>query len=678
MKRIISTLIIVALLIPLAITSNSSYGFTGLEVRETYEANRITIDVIKDMLPENQLKNMKGFELNATLYIDKGILVYGSYASIFSNDFGSHIDPSQQGYYIRNGQRGEYRYHGFDYQGNPYANNDFRRDADSGRSGAEKNWLYRPFESYRDRGKLVEPSDYSRWATLGHSDPQITIKTQQWINRMIDFSINSQNHSSKNPYDYIHVQSPSGISTVGEGRMWHVDAQGKRWYQTFSIPRQQHIDKVLLPTMAEITVLNKPEELVFKKDQDTLTLKVKVGGIYQDEGKNHTEEFRTAYYTGYDIDHWEISLQATATAKQTVQVNKESLNKGTATFEVVVQRNQVLNNSVIELMGSAKAIFGNKESAGVAENLQTVTLEAEGKSLMSYFNVSSHIALNNGSSFAMNRINFKDASIGKIVRYEYHVELVGADSTSFSNNTEKVDDADVDQKLYDFIAPKIAGKTKGEYNVKITQIVRSADGDMDVCEQTMTILIKPVELGPITTIAPKMDANIPQEWFDIVPFPAQDMTEEATTRKVFVDGVPVNADVFFSGQYVFGASDVDRLVQVRIEYEIEGFSASFSVEPEFSMVRWVYVYSTKPRAQFAIDGSYKRNRKMTLTDTSNRANAPFVLQHYPLINYNWNIKGDGGDITSLRTRRAQRWGMRHTGITLSIQYQLLFRMVAIP
>src|SRR5690606_37273749 len=48
--------------------------------------------------------------------------------------------------------------------------------------------------------------------------------------------------------------------------------------------------------------------------------------------------------------------------------------------------------------------------------------------------------------------------------------------------------------------------------------------------------------------------NIPGDAFDIVPFPASDGTDlsKVASRSVRVNGAPVDADLFFSGGYVFG------------------------------------------------------------------------------------------------------------------------------
>jgi len=136
---------------------------------------------------------------------------------------------------------------------------------------------------------------------------------------------------------------------------------------------------------------------------------------------------------------------------------------------------------------------------------------------------------------------------------------------------------------------------------------------------------------------------IPNDAFDIVAFPASDATDLSKIgyRTVFVDGEEVDADLFFSGRYVFGEGK-HGLRQVSIKWE-----RADNVDPRTHMqecdtYRWVNVHDTKPKAQFTFNGgTQKENRKMSVSDVSASINDPFVIAHYPITDYRWEWEAIG-------------------------------------
>ena len=110
--------------------------------------NRAWFDTLKDLniIPALYTYSIqvKGetFYANEQLFDHLGLIVYGDHSVVPQNDF----KEKATGYYRRNGQRGEYRYEGYSFNGTPFANNRFPRDADSGRAMTAKTWIYRPWE----------------------------------------------------------------------------------------------------------------------------------------------------------------------------------------------------------------------------------------------------------------------------------------------------------------------------------------------------------------------------------------------------------------------------------------------------------------------------------------------------------------------------------------------------
>ncbi len=657
MKKIICTLLIIALLVP-SLTIDGVFGNNiSSEVWTRYQHNRVRYESIKDIIPHIPEKNVKGHPLNATIFIDKGILVYGNWSSVGKkNDFKFHSqypteNPKGKPYYELNGKTGEYRYHGFDMEGNLYTNIDFPKDVDLGKSGAEKNWIYRPFTEHKGRAPLASNSTYSKWALGDNDNPKVIINTRQWINRMVRFPINSLDHSSKEPYDYIHVLSPSGIRTVGEGRMWHVDANNRRWYQTFSIPRQEAIDKEVLPTIAEIKITTQSSAFKLNHGQKEVEIELSITGTYQDGEHWKTQEGRTAYYTGYDIDKWSITLTTTGIPVQTVEVPKASRNTGTSKFKVTISREQLEANPNLLFTATATAIFGNKHSSGTDKKQKEIVINVEeSKALKSLFTINNYINLINGSNFQSNMLNYSDASIGDIVKYDYFIQHYQKGQKVYSFEVSKVDPKKVNEALGDYIKSEIQNETNGEFHFEIKQTVTDKKGNKDTYAQKLIVDIKPPEVRPYSK-NPKIEVDIPEKWFDIVPLPATDYSENVDSRTVFIDGKVVDGDLFFSGNYVFGEDEIDRLLPIEVVYESKEFKQPYNgIMPEFKIIKWIYVYSTKPRAEYKTDGTYKENRKLTVTDRSNNVNPEFVLNHYPINNYQWRFKSNGGDINSLRIR----------------------------
>jgi len=662
MKKFVIVLLIVSLLIPSFIMEGVFGSSFTLQPLEKYQHNRVHYESIKHLIPDIPEKSANDYPLNATLYIDKGIIVYGNWSSLGSkNDFKVHAkypteNPTGKPYYELNGKSGEYRYHGFDQQGNPYTNIHFPKDADSSRSGNEKDWIYRPFQEYNGRDRIAIRSQYTEWAIEGnHPDPQVNIKTRNWINRMINndsvnFEINSKDHSSKNPYDYIHVLSPSDVGIVGEGRMWHVH-NSRRYYQTFSIPTQKPADKVLLPTEAEIKILTPPAALKLKHGQQELTIDVEVKGIYQDGDHWKTEEGRTAYYTRRNIEEWKMTLDTTGQTSQAKVVKKGGENTGVARFQVTIPREQLEANPNLQFNASAQAIFVNDASSGTARTQTTISIDAEEtKALVSLFTVNNYITLVNGSNFHPSHLNYQDASLGDIVKYEYFIQYHQNGQTTLSYEVPKADNTTVNEAIGSYIKTQIIGETDGEFEFLIKQTVTDRIGRRETYEQKVIVDIKPPEVRPDSQ-NPKIEVEIPDRWFDIVPLPVSNNSENVSNPRVFIDGIKVNAELFFSGGYVFGESEVDRLLPIEIVFDssiyiIGGMGKKY----EASTTKWIYVHSTKPRAEFKLEGTYKENRKLTVTDNSNNVNSQFVLDHYPLSNYQWRFKGNGGDINDLRLR----------------------------
>lgn len=153
----------------------------------------------------------------------------------------------------------------------------------------------------------------------------------------------------------------------------------------------------------------------------------------------------------------------------------------------------------------------------------------------------------------------------------------------------------------------------------------------------------PPEPGiPPVVFQPK--PQIPDFAFDIVDFNVSDNTDMSMveSREVFIDGVQVDDKTFFNGEYVFGDGS-QGLKQVVVNY-------TSTDDQKAQVIKWVLVYCTKPRAQYKLDGTYKQNRKLTLTNTSLIANDSKVLEYYPITSWQWEYNAVSGNQASMKMR----------------------------
>jgi hypothetical protein len=135
---------------------------------------------------------------------------------------------------------------------------------------------------------------------------------------------------------------------------------------------------------------------------------------------------------------------------------------------------------------------------------------------------------------------------------------------------------------------------------------------------------------------------IPSTAYDIVAMVISDSTvmTNVSSRTVSIDGVQVNASTFFSGNYMFGLNNQGNHL-VSITYNAsDGSSYMFN--------KWVYVYDTKPRASFSLNGGFKTNRLISMVENSNTVNSSVVATAYPITGYTYEFFNVDGDLTSLR------------------------------
>ncbi len=130
-----------------------------------------------------------------------------------------------------------------------------------------------------------------------------------------------------------------------------------------------------------------------------------------------------------------------------------------------------------------------------------------------------------------------------------------------------------------------------------------------------------------------VEIDAPNEMLDTEKFAIMDSSTfpEGTTRTVELDGMelsPSDADTFISGNYIFPLLGEDKVYTYKVNYDDgKGVTITFA--------DYVVVYTTKPKAQFKVTGTFKENRLITAnTDVANvnsaylKANATITTNYF--------------------------------------------------
>ncbi len=153
--------------------------------------------------------------------------------------------------------------------------------------------------------------------------------------------------------------------------------------------------------------------------------------------------------------------------------------------------------------------------------------------------------------------------------------------------------------------------------------------------------------------------NIGEIAFGSVPFrDATDNTDMSAVKTIelYVNGEAVEYNDFFSGSYIFPATsdkngyfaevicrytlDKSKIVLTGIPEEKKQEILSAAVV-EYISTDYVYVYPTKPVAQFKLSSNtWKQNRIINVENNSDDGNIQLVLDKYPIVEYRWSYGGD--------------------------------------
>ncbi|QSX06073.1 hypothetical protein JYG23_00990 [Sedimentibacter sp. zth1] len=346
----------------------------------------------KDTVPFGYpVVNKDKLRFNLTLYNEKGIICYGTYSNVPGNQFkkGTVKDTNlingtvtkNEGYYEQGGLKGEYRYHGYDVNGNLYTNINFPVDEAMTMSPTRYNWVYRiwePGNPYYNANRLRKSGEWFKRATDTYK-PAYTTKVREQIKSIAPFGMDDSRSTSTNKdmYNYAHVLSLSNENTVGEIRMDHVASNGKLWYANFSTPRKvvpKKTDEELVSVIAEFdeSTLN-IANFDSLKDGDDVTLNVRMDAalidnkLYDKVDEDvlfDDDALRQIVNNRKDIKGWVYTIHNDITGKSESFDVTDKNPKTAYMFNITIPYSKLKNRIdfetkevTIKLTGTAKVIF---------------------------------------------------------------------------------------------------------------------------------------------------------------------------------------------------------------------------------------------------------------------------------------------------------------------------------
>lgn len=331
----------------------------------------------------------RNLRLNLSIFKDLGLVVYGDHTTINNNDF----KPKTNGYYTKNGVRGEYRYHGYTLGGSIYANTNFPEDEAMTRKENTYRYIPRIWEEgshnpYYNRNRLLAPSEYTYIATANDDRISSTVKSyyQTKINNTAPYTLINPLSGDGKFYNYANVQTMPTHYNSGDFRLDHLvtykDGHTQLWYVNNSLKRAEG------PKAHSTVTADFISDPIFKNieaitSNSTLSVEVELSGFLDDawlyDGvdknlKETDEMLRHLHYNRQDIDHWELYVtdSITGTKHKVELYNKNVYVKSKFNIDLPYsaysnllkkdEKGNIITTEIsISFLGEARAIYVDKQ-----------------------------------------------------------------------------------------------------------------------------------------------------------------------------------------------------------------------------------------------------------------------------------------------------------------------------
>lgn len=291
------------------------------------------------------LKNSKGalnekFLLNQS-NIGQSVIVYGCPSDFDAND-GQDYDA----------KKGQWRYLGWDYEGNIYRNWKFRPDSNETKSVA-KNWVKSPWSTATGKNKNIQQTslsfhqDVNKWLT-DTADPYGHSKTfLESYNKL-----KGTNWNADTLWDYVVIQQARTKFSPGVIQMWNIwQPDGSWWYEIFTIPAEELPPPPSKPDLVIKDIVNPADAWV----GDSVPVKITT----ENKSKVSSGSF-TVGIVGTNIKSEVISNVPPGQIK-TVTVNVSSATSGIKSFiaktdfgEAVAESNETNNTKDFKIAFNKK------------------------------------------------------------------------------------------------------------------------------------------------------------------------------------------------------------------------------------------------------------------------------------------------------------------------------------
>ncbi|HEY5583865.1 MAG TPA: transcriptional regulator, partial [Ruminiclostridium sp.] len=614
-----------------AATSYTSlkYENGGREFFDQSTYNKFKVNFQLPSLPSGGVIPLKvnGYYLNYRLFSQKNLVVYGNYASLKDKNYfkcGYQIHENLNdlqpkiyydgGYFLKpegaackgkeqnpithgdtcKTNRGEWKYLGFDVNGNPFSNM-WMINVATETKFSERNWIKEPWSKSNEVKKDLSDG-ISTYNEAAYNEKEVYTRalaqgTKNWIYQIFKTYGGIPNNGKAydpNVYQYLYVQSAPTLQKSGSAKMWHVRTNGSIWYQTFSIPTvAQKIGisaiksdlpvKCYISAVSEMPDIPKGSEL----DNQKVKLEFEVKGVLQDDvildedapapggwvAYYKDPVARTVYYTRQDIKEWDLNI-----------------DKITGLILVDTEKH-VKTVSSVGNIGKAKftveTTLGDIKKLPKVDDSYKITVDATAK------------------------IKYLDP----------HTQSATG-TNSFLTGT---------------ITIPIPTPPEGETKIPVVVDIPTVNIQNNIGE----IAFDGVAFADATD--------------------STDMST-VTSTELYINGQSVDYDTFFSGQYLFPATtdkngyfaeiickynlDKSKIVLEGLTDEQKDTIMS-DVPVQYVSTDYAYVYPTKPNAQFALSSNtWKQNRIINVSNTSVSGNIQLVINKYPITEYRWSYGGD--------------------------------------
>nr|WP_242981419.1 transcriptional regulator [Ruminiclostridium sufflavum] len=564
---------------------------------------------------------VKGYLLNYRLFTQKNLVVYGNYNSVPGNYFKcgyqihENLNEKQPeihydgGYFLKpegvvcrgreqnpgthggscKTDRGEWKYLGCDVNGNSFSNM-WMINVATETTFKERNWIKEPWSKANEVKKELSGriSTYNEAAyNVDNSYARALAQgTKNWIYQTFKKYGGIPNNGKPydpNVYQYLYIQSAPTIQKSGSGRMWHVRENGSIWYQTFSVPtlaqtKEGVAVKTDLPVRCSVSAVSKMPDIPEGSELDKQTVKL---------------EFEVS---GQLLDHV-IRKEDEPAPEGWVEYYKDPIAR------TVYYTRQDIKDWQLNIEGITGLTLTEAEK-------KAKTVNTAGNTGKAAFTVEATVA-----------------EIKKLPKVgdSYKIQVYAAARVNYPDSHSQ--------------------SAKGE-NSFLTGIIKKPPQP---------------EKEPVVIDIPNISIqnSIGEIAFDGVPFTdAGDNTDMSAVSgtELYINGQAADYEAFFSGRYVFPETTDKNgyFAEVICKYNLDkskislsGLSgeqkaAIMSAAPlQYVSCDYVYVYPTKPNAQFLISSNtWKQNRIINVRNNSEEGNISLVLEKYPITEYRWSYGGD--------------------------------------